>query len=104
MAKKQKKEGYPSLSQLQSELYQTRDALEGAYARFNAADDPELVEANIFAINALQCKQNYLLRCIKIRTGQPISRPVTMKATVKAAKPPEAVAAASMKGEQICHW
>ena len=107
MAKKRKEKELIPMSQLHDELFRTREALDAAYIRFNYADDPELVEANIFAINALQSKYSYLLRCIKLRTGQPVSHYPEMKARIveKAENTPEAVTAASQtEGGELCRW
>ena len=105
MAKKKKKETeLIPLSQLNAELFQTREALDAAYVRFNWADDPELVEACIFAINALQSKYSYLLRCIKRRTGYPVSQASERRAQPAEPVRDDAVAAAKMNGGNICHW
>lgn len=47
---------------LQDEIQQTRTALHQAYAAFNAARDPDLIESYVYEINALQAKHSYLLR------------------------------------------
>ena len=107
MAKKRKEKELIPMSQLHDELFRTREALDAAYIRFNYADDPELVEANIFAINALQSKYSYLLRCIKLRTGQPVSHCPVMKARIveRAEEAEEAITAAGhVKGGEICRW
>lgn len=106
MAKKKKKDTeLIPLSQLNAELFQTREALDAAYVRFNWADDPDLVEACIFAINALQSKYSYLLRCIKRRTGYPVSRAPEKKVQpVPPVKDDTAVAAGNMNGGKICRW
>ena len=99
MAKKSKETELIPLSQLQTELFQTHDALQGAYARFDAADDPELVESCIFAINALRDKYSYLLRCIKIRTGQPPRKKAETPVPFSAQN---ITAASQMKGDDLC--
>lgn len=103
MAKKRKNAEDPRLAQLQSELFRTHEALDSAYARFNNADDPELVESCIFAICALQAKYNYLLRCVKALSGQPISYGTVMKAQY-ADPAADTVAAGSIKGGNVCRW
>ena len=104
MAKKRKPAENPQLAKLQSELYQTHDALDCAFVRFNNADDPELIESCIFTICALQAKYNYLLRCVKILSGQPISYGSIMKARPAEPVPNNAVAADNLKGGNLCHW
>ena len=103
MAKKRKSAENPQLAELQSELFQTHDALDSAYVRFNNADDPELVESCIFAICALQAKYNYLLRCVKALSGQPISYGSVMKAR-PADTVADTVAAGNFKGGNLCRW
>lgn len=55
----------PALLELKTSLQQTQEALNHAYAAFDYADDPELTEACIFEIRALQARMNYLVREIK---------------------------------------
>ena len=40
-----------------------------AYAGFNAAGDPDLIESYVFEINALQARYNYLIRQVKALEG-----------------------------------
>ena len=47
---------------LQDGIQQTRAAIHQAYAAFNTAEDPDLIEAYVYEINALQAKHSYLLR------------------------------------------
>jgi hypothetical protein len=54
-----------ALGELKQSLHATRSALEGAYAAFDYASDPELTEACIFEIRSLQARMNYLVRQIK---------------------------------------
>ncbi|MBE5868967.1 MAG: DUF2508 family protein [Lachnospiraceae bacterium] len=49
--------GCPSL---QESMEKTRDALETAYAGFDNATDPELIDCYIYEINALLKKYTYL--------------------------------------------
>ena len=73
--------------QLQQELHSTALALKEAYEKFNYVSEPELVEACVYEISALKARYNYLLRCIKERSGQ---------------AEPLFVAAAAMKGGRAC--
>ena len=52
----------PKLQELFTELSDTRFALAQAYVRFDNTTEPELVDACIFELNALQSRYNYLLR------------------------------------------
>ena len=58
-----------SMQELFSELSETRFALAQAYSRFNAVSEPELVDACIFELNALQSRYGYLLRLVKESGG-----------------------------------
>lgn len=60
----------PQMSELFSALNDTRFALRQANARFNATVEPELVDACIYEINAVESRYNYLLRIIKERGGE----------------------------------
>ncbi len=46
-------------------LAHTRGLIAQAYACFNSARDPDLVESYVFEINALQSRYSYLLRQVK---------------------------------------
>ena len=59
-----------SLQELFTELSDTRFALSQAYAHFNRVTEPELVDACIFEISAVQARYNYLLRAIKEHGGE----------------------------------
>jgi len=59
----------PKLQELFTELSDTRFALAQAYARFDNTTEPELVDACIFELNALQSRYNYLLRLVKESGG-----------------------------------
>ena len=50
-------------------LQDTRFALAQAYVRFDNTTEPELVDACIFELNALQSRYNYLLRLVKESGG-----------------------------------
>lgn len=58
-----------SMQDLFSELSDTRFALAQAYVRFDNTTEPELVDACIFELNALQSRYNYLLRLVKESGG-----------------------------------
>ena len=74
MAKTKKDILWPTDKELRQELDQINRQLKEAYERFNYACEPELVEASIFEINALKAKYDYLLRCVKERSGMPVNR------------------------------
>ena len=59
----------PKLQELFTELSDTRFALAQAYVRFDNTTEPELVDACIFELNALQSRYNYLLRLVKESGG-----------------------------------
>lgn len=59
----------PRLQELFTELSDTRFALAQAYVRFNNTTEPELVDACIYELNALQSRYGYLLRRVKERGG-----------------------------------
>ena len=44
-------------------LGQTRSLIAQAYAGFNAAKDPDLIESYVFEINSLQARYSYLDNC-----------------------------------------
>lgn len=50
------------LRSLQEGMRQTKVLINQAYAAFNAAADPDLIESYVFEINALQARYSYLLR------------------------------------------
>ena len=54
-------------------LGQTRSLIAQAYAGFNAAKDPDLIES--FEINALQARYSYLLRRVKELDGEAQAQP-----------------------------
>lgn len=55
----------PALLELKTSLQETQTALSRAYTAFDYACDPELTEACIYEIQALQARMNYLVRRIK---------------------------------------
>jgi len=61
--------GDDAMRELLGELNATRGELANAYARFNYTVEPELVEACVYEINAIQSRYGYLLRVIKENGG-----------------------------------
>jgi len=59
-----------SMQELFGELSAVRTDLGDAYGRFNVTVEPELVDACIYEINAIQARYDYLLRQIKERGGE----------------------------------
>ncbi len=51
--------------QLMEGMKQTRDQLNYAYAQFNLYCDPDLVDACVYEINALQSRYSYFVRQVK---------------------------------------
>ena len=51
--------------QLVEGMKQTRDQLNFAYAQFNIYSDPDLVDACVYEINALQSRYSYFVRQVK---------------------------------------
>lgn len=51
--------------QLMEGMRQTRSQLNFAYAQFNAYSDPDLVDACVYEINALQSRYSYYVRQMK---------------------------------------
>ena len=86
-----------SAGKLRQELDQINRQLKEAYERFNYACEPELVEASIYEINALKAKYDYLLRCVKERSGMPVNRRAAVPAAQEAC-----VAASAVKGGKPC--
>ena len=58
------------LQAAQTELGELHDALSRAYEVFDRTDDPELLEASILEISALQSKYSRRLRDIKLLNGE----------------------------------
>ena len=96
MAKAKKDTLWPTDKELRQELDRINQQLKEAYDWFNYVCEPELVEASIFEINALKAKYDYLLRCIKERSGVPVNRRTAAPAE------PSCVAASAVKGGNPC--
>jgi hypothetical protein len=55
--------------QLLEGMAMTRAELTRAYAEFNVHSDPELVDACVYAINALRCRYSWYVRRVKQLDG-----------------------------------
>ena len=102
MAKKRKDTCHPTTEELQQEMYRVGQALKDAYDRFNWADDPDLIDACIFEINACKARYNYLLRRIKERSGIPVRHVRAYPVPGQKPAAVSCVAAANVKGGDIC--
>ena len=51
--------------QLMEGMRETRTQLNHAYAQFNVYSDPDLVDACVYEINALQSRYSYYVRQVK---------------------------------------
>lgn len=102
MAKKRKDVCHPTTEELRQEMYRVSQALKDAYEHFNWADDPDLIDACIFEINACKARYNYLLRCVKERSGIPIQHAHAYPVPGHQAAAVSCVAAANVKGGDIC--
>lgn len=71
---------------LEESLGATRVLIAQAYAGFNAAADPDLVESYVYEIQALQARYSYLLRQRKaLEPGvEPSALPAARRATLPA--------------------
>lgn len=67
----------PSLQELFCELSDVRFALSQAYTRFNSTVEPELIDASIYEINAIESRYNYLLRILKQQEATAAYKPLT---------------------------
>ncbi len=67
--KRQQKAHLEQQQELRAALGDTRVQINQAYAGFNHASDPDLVESYVFEINALQARYNYLVRRAKELEG-----------------------------------
>ena len=52
--------------QLMEGMRETRSQLNYAYAQFNTYTDPDLVDACVYEINALQSRYSYFVRQVKL--------------------------------------
>lgn len=86
----------PEVARLLQEMDALSQTMKDAYVRFDCVDDPDLIEAAIFEINACKARYNYVLRCIRARNGIPMSRPHAVPA------PKQAVAALRPEGGDVC--
>jgi hypothetical protein len=50
---------------LATQLAETRWEIHRTYLQFNSTDDPDLIEAAVYEINAYQARYSYLLRRLK---------------------------------------
>lgn len=57
----------PELERLKTELYRAQEDLQQAYHHLDLVLEPELVDACIYQICAIQARCNYLIRAIKAR-------------------------------------
>ena len=102
MGKKQKHIDHPTVAELRQELYKNSQAMDAAYERFNWADDPDMIDACIFEINACKARSNYLLRQMKERCGEPIHRPHAVPVPQYEPQVIPCAAACQMKGGDLC--
>ena len=63
--RKIRQERQEMLSTARQELYDTRCSLDSAYKVFNAVSDPNLIEASVLEISALQSKYNNMIKNYK---------------------------------------
>ena len=71
----------PELERLKAELYQAQEELQQAYSHLDLVVEPELVDACVYQISAIQARCNYLIRAIKARLGTSASVPAEEGAT-----------------------
>ena len=64
--KKAAKQREEERRQLLEGMKQTRSQLNYAYAQFNVYSDPDLVDACVYEINALQSRYSYFVRQMKL--------------------------------------
>ena len=63
--------------ELFAELAAVRRNLAAAYARFDYTTEPELIDACIHDLGAIEARYGYLLRCIKERGAKAACAPLT---------------------------
>ena len=68
--------------ELLDELEAARVSLADAYGRFNSAVEPDLVDACVYEINAMQSRYGYLLRLAKQRGAKAALKAWTEEAPV----------------------
>ena len=102
MAKKRKTKDQSATEELQKEMYLIAQQLKEAYERFNWADDPDIIDACIFEINACKARYNYLTRCAKERSGIPVRHVHAVPVPHNEAQSVPCVAASNLKGGDIC--
>lgn len=78
----------PEALELEQSLQETKISIAQAYAGFNSAVDPELVESYVYEIQALQARYSYLLRRRKALDPETAGDKRTA-GKVKTAEPPE---------------
>lgn len=59
----------PEVQEVEKSLQETKILIAQAYAGFNSAADPELVESYVYEIQAYQARYSYLLRQRKALDG-----------------------------------
>ena len=69
------------MERLKADLYQAQEELQQAYNHLNLVVEPELVDACVYQISAIQARCNYLIRTIKTRLGATASAPAEEGAT-----------------------
>lgn len=79
--------------ELEKSLRETQILIAQAYAGFNSAADPELVESYVYEIQSLQARYSYLLRRRKAygspAAAKPVSRPAAARAPARKTLTPE---------------
>ena len=100
MGKKQAISHPDQNAELRRELGKTAQALRSAHDKFNYVCEPEMVDACIYEINALQSRYSYLLRCIK--GMEPMAKVPDAQVAVDDREPP-CTAASRLEGGTLCH-
>ncbi len=77
----------PEAAELEQSLQETKILIAQAYAGFNSAADPDLVESYVYEIQSLQARYSYLLRQRKALDG-PAPEGKGSPGTVKAQEKP----------------
>ena len=100
MGKKQAISRPDQNTELRRELGRTAQALRSAHDKFNYVSEPEMVDACIYEINALQSRYSYLLRCIK--GAEPAANARPEQAADDDRESP-CTAASTLEGGTLCH-